>query len=1221
MSAGAKRFSPVMALERGVTLLEASAGTGKTYSITSLYLRLVAEEGLGVDEILVVTFTVAATAELKERIRKRLREATQALDQVLAGLAAPDVQADEVLTHLASAPGPTLAERVERLRAAVARMDDAAISTIHGFCQRMLQRHPVETRVDLDAEVAEEDQAFLDEAMDDAYAAAMNGLDPGLAAALRHHNFRETLRKTMEGLRNHPDATLVESPAGDEAEPDVGAWCALFCEFRDDWQRWEHDALETQRAAIKARVLDGQKYQARWIEGRARKVRTWLEATTVPFSDLPDQLAWHDSDTIRSATKEGCKPPEHPLFHRVTRFREAVSGLNSRYRAFQARLAQRLVEDIRARFAARKRRARVWSFQDLLVLLRDALRDEVHGEALARAIRGQFRAALIDEFQDTDGVQWEVFRRVFRSPEHFLFLIGDPKQAIYSFRGADIHAYLAAREEADRRFTLPVNWRSDGRLVQALNTLYGRATRPFWDAGIAYDEVEVPPEHRDDRLRDPGRRHAPLVIRVVRRSDFSIEGTRPIPKNAVEPCLPEVVADDAARLLASAPEVLESDGWKPLRPGHIAVLVRKHEQAWAVQRALRARGIPCVLHSEANVFRSEAATDLALVLWAIVDPDDRAAVRSALTTRLFGMTVPEVLDIEAREEEWSRLDHDLRRWEAAWRERGFSPMFRAMLHERAVLPRLVGLAGGERVVTDLLHLAEMIQVAESGQRLGPEALLAWFLRERSRPTLSSDARQIRLESDEDAVEVVTMHHAKGLEYPVVFCPYLWDGLLLANNTVAVRYHDGADGRLRVSIRSVSPEDEWGQAWTATEREVFAENLRMAYVALTRARHQTFVYWVPSWKGGGEASALGWLLFPPADPGDGQAIPCRYMELDDAAAEAELSALPEASNDTIAVAAVDWTREAPRYRPPAGEGARAVAATPFPPGEFDRSWQWTSFTRLVAGHGGEEPGDDDVVRASRPEGEGDALLRDFPRGRMAGRCLHTVFERLDFACDDPEPVIREVLAEYGLDVEGLSGSVSEAVLGALRTPLPSPDGPVRLRDVPRSDRMNEVSFLFPVAGGLLGRCEAVSPEDLARAFERHGGALGGRFAASVRDLPAPSVRGFLSGQMDLVFRVGSRWYLADYKSNDLGPRLADYAPPALDREMLASRYFLQYHLYAVALHRHASSRTPGFDWDRDFGGVFYLFLRGLDGSGRTGVFHDRPSAALVEALCGAFGSWG
>lgn len=1201
-------FDPLGNLEPGITVLEASAGTGKTYSITSLFLRLVAEHGLEVDEILVVTFTNAATAELKDRIRVRLRRAARALADVQEGRLAPGDIEDEVVRRLADAPEAERQRRGWNAQRALFRMDDAAISTIHGFCHRVLERHPVETGVDFDATLVEADRDLLDEAVTDAYISTLDPLDPDLARSLRQEDVRDVVRAVLHEIQNHPDATLLATVDPERPAPDPAAWWARFRQFHEEWSRHRDNAVAMLVEARERKQVDGRRIRRDRIEKGTGEVESWFHKTRVPFASPPDELNYFCNDYLREATKAGCSPPSHPLFDLATDFRRDMVRMNEEFAAFRQGLAVRMLHEARGLFAGRKRADRVWSFQDLLVHVREALRNPRTSDALVRALRAQYRAALIDEFQDTDGVQWEIFRRLFDAPGHFLYLIGDPKQAIYAFRGADLHAYLAARDRAGQRFTLGVNWRSDGRWVQALNALYERATRPFHDPAIEYVRVQVPASHQEDRLRFPGQTRAPFVIRVFRRPGDGSGQARSLTKEALWDEVPRVVADDVARLLASGAEVRGEgphDDWRPLGPRDIAILVRKHDQARAMQRALRRKGIPSVLYSEASVFESEAATDLAVLLTAVAHPEDRRALKSALATRILGHGVPEVLAIEQRDDEWTTWVERFQGFGDAWRQDGFVQMFRKVLHDFGVLPRVLGLEGGERYATDLLHLGEILQQTESELGYGPEALVSWFLRERVQPTGDSDARQLRLESDEDAVEVVTMHRAKGLEYPVVFCPYLWDGSLQEANPNVVRFHDGQ--RIVLAASKLMSGDDWNQAREQAKREVFAENLRLAYVALTRARHQCHVYWAPATDH--ETSPLAWLLFP---PDEGREEKIEAATLDDAGMMRALQALSETSNGTIEVRPVDPPEEAPRVparptRVAAVQGARAAR-----PG-FDTTWQWTSFTQIVASRDGEHPGDDDRGRLLTADAGGDALLRDFPRGRVAGRCLHRVFERLDFAADDPEPLVREVLSEYGLDAEALARPVAEAVRVTLETPLSGPDGPVCLRDVGMSDRLNEVSFLLPVAGGLAASGDAASLEALARAFERHGGRLGARYAGALRALRAPSWRGFLSGQMDLVFRAGSRWYLADYKSNDLGPRLADYTQDPIEREMVASYYFLQYHLYAVALYRYGLARGTAFEWDRDVGGVFYLFVRGLDGTGRTGVFCDRPSGALVSAL--------
>jgi len=1203
------RFDPTGPLEPGVTLLEASAGTGKTHAITSVYLRLVAEVGLTVDQILVVTFTEAATAELRDRLRRRLREAAEAIEASLEGARGSD--ADPVIEYLLRAPESGRQESANRLRLALAMGDQAAVSTIHGFCRRMLQQNAFESRVEFGAEVLPDASELIEQVVRDLYATDICGARDALAKVIASEGFENAVALGYR-VAEDPDLRLLPRPAGDLREPDESEYLRAFEELRGIWTRSGAGAPDLLQAAIEQGALNRGSYKLEKIEAAFSDLDSLVRTDARLVLDLPDRIQLLSSDHLRAKTNKGHSPPVHPLFDAVQRLLDARERLKEQRGHARIAWYHDFARRVRLEVRRRKQEGRLWSFHDLLVLLRDGLRDPQTGGTLAQAIRERYRAALIDEFQDTDGWQWEIFERVFAGGGHHLFLIGDPKQAIYSFRGADIYSYLRARETAGTRRTLACNWRSDRRLVDALNTLYRESPRPFATGEISYEPVTTPDQHARDRLTFQDRvPRAPLQIRFWPREQFGAGG-KVVNKGDLWKAIPRLVAVDVAALLLQQPMVAEGEGSRPLRPRDVAILVRKHRQAQAIQAALRARGIPAVLHSDQSVFLSDAALDLARFLAAVVSDGEPRAVRTALTTPVFGMTVSDAaLLAQENPEEWSRRLDGFREWRRVWETRGIAAMLRPILHEAAA--RILSVSGGERWLTDALHLMELLDVVQVERGLGPETLLSWFHQEREHPTLSSDSTQLRLESDADAVEVVTMHRAKGLEYPVVFCPYLWDGELLKSDETFRRFHDPDSREICASLDSKN-EDHL----EAAKDEAYEENQRLAYVALTRARHRLVVYWVAANQF--ETSALANLFHGHRVPGQPsnwrEAVAGVVQTLDDGAILDDLRAVEAKSERAIAVDIVRGIPEEPRWRDDSDRG-RSLACRSFDRAGFDRAWQWASFSRLVERGMRDEEADADLAtprdRAPLPVAASTALLPGFPSGRLAGQCLHRVFEVVDFQDPDPLPAVRAVLNEYGFD-EALGGRVAEAFGAAMQVPLPAAGGAIRLRDVPRSDRLHELGFLMPVAGGLDRSGVSASLAGLAEAFERTGGEVSRRYAAALRGLEATDLRGFLQGQMDLAFRVRGTWFLVDYKSSNLGPELQDYAPPRLAEEMISSHYVLQYHLYTVALVQYLRSRIPGFDEERDFGGVFYLFLRGLNGrDASTGVFVDRPPAALMAAL--------
>ncbi|MCB9536940.1 MAG: UvrD-helicase domain-containing protein [Myxococcales bacterium] len=853
----------------------------------------------------------------------------------------------------------------------------------------------------------------------------------------------------------------------------------------------------------------------------------------------------------------------------------------------------------------------------LVGAVRDALHDVDAGPALRAALRGRYRAVLVDEFQDTDPAQWALLQAAF-GDGHPLVLVGDPKQSIYAFRGADLPTYFVARAAATRAKPATRNHRTDAPLVEAVAHLFGRAglRRPFRDDAIAPPPAEAA---HPSRLEPPDA--TPLRVTFVPReaAGGALRGGR-IPRATARVLVPQVVAVEIEQTLAAGLRRHAEGTTVAVTPRDVAVLVRTHAQAAAVQAALRARGVPAVLRTPASVLERPEAADLLRVLHGVLDPSNAGAVRAALATDLLGVDAAGLVALGDDEAAWGRWVERLRAWHDAWMQRGFMAMFRGLLGDADVPARLLARPDGERALTDLLHIGELLHAAERRRHLRPAGLLGWLAA--GGPDLAPDARQLRRASDADAVTVTTVHASKGLAWPLVWAPFLWSPSPVGNDSV-VRFPDpGHDGRPTLAIGSAMR-----AARTFAEQAARAEDVRLAYVALTRARHRCHVVWGAF--EGAEHSALGWLLHQRVDAPDArvEAETARFLRhADDATLWGELEALGHG------VAAVAL----PPYPGPPTPAADAPAE-PLRARTFDRTldltWRRVSFSSMTRGaahvavvrdHDARPPEDeivaiDDEAPPPAPPAEADRVpLHAVRGGARFGTCLHRILELHDFTEPDALPALVDAqLIAHGLDA-ALSETLTAALQAALDTPL-TPDGPT-LSTVPRSRRLDELDFYLPLRGGFdAPPGAALDRVALAEVFRRHAEP---DLAEQILELPFGAARGFLTGSIDLVFALGGRTYVVDYKSNNLGPAVDDYDPAGVAAAMRDHHYRLQGHLYTVALHRYLRWRVPDYAYETHVGGLFYLFLRGMSpahGSAR-GVWHHRPTAALIEdleaTLCGA-----
>ena len=1191
---------PLMPLEfplHGSRLIEASAGTGKTYTIAALYVRLVLghggeqgfEKSLLPPEILVVTFTEAATRELRDRIRTRLVEAAQVFrelrepDPFLAGLRA---------THDRQEWGAC----AYRLDQAAQWMDESAIQTIHGWCQRMLHEHAFASNSLFDQEVQTSHGPLYLQVTKDYWRQECYPLSSDNVAWVRRHwGSPEGL---WTGLARPVQSTEVSLP---EASTDSSLQQVLeqaraetarqLEELKQPWRSWVDEIERLAQDAIQAKQVDGRKLRMANLQNWLQKIRDWcddpgligLELTASAINRLtPD--GWSE------CWKDGHAVPYHPAL-------DDMLGLPQRLQALQGLAGDRALwhaaQWIRQRFAEEKRQRAEIGFNDMLLNLRAALQSE-RGEVLADLIRQQFPVAMIDEFQDTDPVQYEIFNRIYRlqdNDSHIgLFLIGDPKQAIYSFRGADIHTYLQARlDTTGRHYSLDTNYRSSQAMVDAVNRVFARGeegcSRGAFLFRHAADDNPVPfvgvrANGRQEVWSEQGQ---PLPALTFWQLPPAEEG-KPLSKTAYQERMAQVCASEIVRLLSDpATGYLTTGEGHPLQrvtPGDIAVLVRNRHEAAAIRQALLARKVRSVyLSDQDSVFASQEAQDLQFWLAACLQPEDERALKAALASSTLGLCLTELDALQQDELQWEQSVMRFREYRQLWHQQGVLPMLRRLMHDYALPQRLVHQLQGERALTNLLHLSEVLQQA-SRELDGLPALLEFLQQACADPEGFGDEQILRLESDAGLVRVVTIHKSKGLEYPLVFLPFI----------CAYRVEEPEKGKL-ISIAGqrhicTDPAEE-GLA-EKLDDERLAEDLRLYYVALTRARHACWLGMAELNRQTFGRSAPGYLLG--GDPAQLASLQC---------AEIAVQAAPEPSGQL-------WQEQADAFVPECRQA----------PSLDHEHWWIASYSALSTGG----------VHVAAPESQAAQVLQDdepdlpdeppvrpaglqgihaFPRGAQPGTFLHALLEKvlqpslLESAEERAALVQRQCLLRGH---EEHTAMLQDWLEQLLATGFRLPDGSTfRLGNL--QAWQNEMEFWFA--------SHQVSSRKLDALVQAH--ILPGQPRPAL--LP-DRLNGMFKGFIDLVFVRGGRYYLADYKSNWLGSVADDYAQQAMNDCVLKHRYDMQYALYSLALHRLLRSRLPEYDYRQHLGGVAYLFLRGVSGA-EQGLHFVQPPLALIEQLDALF----
>ncbi|MBP3365218.1 MAG: exodeoxyribonuclease V subunit beta [Pseudomonas sp.] len=1192
---------------RGSQLIEASAGTGKTFTISALYLRLIlghggVESGFGREllppQILVVTFTDAATKELRDRIRTRLAEAAR---YFRGEIDAPDALVEELRDQFAPEQWAACAGRLD---IAAQWMDEAAVSTIHGWCQRMLREHAFDSG-SLFTQTLETDHSdLLGEVLRDYWR---------LFCYPMHGDALNWVRANWSGpaaLMPRVRALFGSSrqPANAEQTPaQMIEACLLerrqaLVQLKAPWLQWAQELREICLQGVASKTVDGRKMQARYFEPWFEKLSAWAADEDQEQLDLGTGFTRLTPDGMAEAWKGVA--PQHPGLDAMPGLKAALDALPSP----DAAVLQHAAHWVSVRFEEEKRRRAEMGFDDMLLRLDSALQAD-GGDRLATLIREQFPVALIDEFQDTDPVQYRIFETIYRiednCPDTGLFLIGDPKQAIYAFRGADIYTYLRARQAtAGRLHTLDTNFRSSHAMVKAVNHVFERAElRDSGRGAFLFREgsenpvpfVSVKSQGRKEVLQLDGQPVSALTL-------WQLPSEQPLSGAVYRQYLAAACASQIVELLNGGQQgrcgfIKDGEALRGVLPADIAILVRDGKEAQAVRRELSSRGVRSVyLSDKDSVYAAQEAHDVLAWLKACAEPDVERPLRAALACITLDLPLVELERLNQDELAWERRVMQFRGYRETWRKQGVLAMLRRLLHDFELPQALIARPDGERVLTNVLHLSELLQQA-AAELDGEQALIRHLAEHLALSGQAGEEQILRLESDEQLVKVVTIHKSKGLEYPLVFLPFICSAKPVDGSRLPLHFHDAA-GNAQVSLKP-TPE-----LIAQADDERLAEDLRLLYVALTRARHACWLGVADLKRGNSNRSvlhlcALGYLLGGGAMLAESAGLQSWLAEVQQGCDALQCEPVPAA--------------DAAHFYPPLNQ---ATLLEPLIPGRrAAENWWIASYSALRIGDSlspAEAPesalaqklSDDERLD---PEAPREVLLSGgdihrFPRGPNPGTFLHGLLEWAgsEGFKADPE-AIKDAVARR-CNRRGWQGwieTLSDWLQHLQDEPLRLNNGQPAVVLSELSQYQIEMEFWFASH-----KVDVVQMDQLVRQHT-HGGAAHAGAEPSL-------LNGMFKGFIDLTFEHQGRYYVADYKSNWLGADDSAYTEQAMTTSILDNRYDLQYVLYLLALHRQLKARLPGYDYDRHMGGALYLFLRGTRSQGQ-GVFFTRPPRLLIESL--------
>lgn len=1199
-------LNPISMPLNAVSLIEASAGTGKTHTMASLYLRLLLQAGknnfpypLNVEQILVVTFTDMATQELRARIRERIYLAKQQLIKYAQTKDKQVFGSDDFLAELADhIEDVQLA--IHRLTLAEQNMDLAAISTIHSFCQKMLMQYAFNSGIHFNLTLVKDEYDLLQRLTNEFWRENFYSLPLNLTKLIHKHLVSpfSLLNKiqsqlSVEQLKlAHLSAKEIGENLHDFLFRVTKEMSHAVYTLKQAWLEYEQDIQTLIFSRLNS--LNATSYKEDKVRGWFGLFSQWANSTDNTF--IPEELINYFTQTaILAKLKKGQAPIEHPFFQLLEdTLNNELQSLNLMGKI----LLYHSVQAIRTKLFTYKLNHSEKGFNDLLRLVKETLYSS-QGIEFAKLIRHQYPFAMIDEFQDTDIQQYQIFSKIYISQEtsaveNGFIMIGDPKQSIYKFRGADIFTYFNASEQAAYRFTLEENWRSGQDLIDSVNRLFDFKPHPF-----LYENIHF------------------LPARVgSQKPSFLLNGK-------IEPAMRAYISDSSDALALADGCAASIQYWLkcaadnratiadvPLKAKDIAVLVSTGMQAEMIQNSLLKLGISSVyLSDKSNVFDSNLAWDLYHILYACFDPLREKNILNAISSQLLTFTAAEIYQIKQNETLWEHWIERFIHYQKIWKEQGVLVMLHNFLFEQGINEKLLQQNNGERRLTDVLHLIELLQQA-SRLNNTEAALLHWFEKQiQGKDRLEEN---IRLESERELVKIVTIHKSKGLAYDLVWLPFVATPMNNQENAIET-YYDPDEKTIFWDIDNHHKEMRY--------QEKMAEAIRLLYVALTRAKYQV-VMGLPA------VFDKKWSALLHCLTQGEYGIETNYKKVELGAFNIINAFNERFQHPAIHVASMQELQKTEPLFLPLEKTQLSVTECH---ANIERDWVISSFSQLLENHkwlrakgalmeqdttsdmnvvfDGAKDYDSNtdvatydenipiITASSYPEGYSP---HDFPRGTQVGTMLHRYFEKNDFAQLAKMEKIEQLCHSLMLDSDWHL-PLQKWFTAIKQTPLLEAMGDQAFcfGDISWQNRLHELQFYLKVN-------QKFDMRQFNALLKKH-------HKLPYSPLESYSFKGMLRGFIDLVFRHNGRYYIVDYKSNFLGESAVSYNETNIQQAMLNSHYDWQYLLYSVALHRYLTRRDPHYNYDQHFGGVIYTFLRGMDGVTSQGVFFDKPSKALIEGL--------
>lgn len=1167
----------------GRSLIEASAGTGKTYSLAFIYLRFLLGIGensyprpLSIEDILVVTFTKAATEELRYRIRQNIHELRLAC---INGYHA-DHDYQQLFDRIDDKPSA-----LKRLLYAEQNMDEAAIFTIHGFCQRMLSTYAFESGILFNQTLVKDESALYLRVVSDFWRDNFTPLPADIAQVIWQNwaDPNALLADIMPYLNQAlpVNVNLSAAPLSETIKQFHTENVTKINLLKQHWQ----DAVNDIEMIISNSDVSKRSYSKSNLPRWLNTISQWASSSTIDYS-VPSELIKFTQSELNSKTDHNKRIAEHPLFTEIEQF------LATEFKLRNVILFD-IVHVISQQATKQKFALAQMGFNDLLSFFNQAL----HGDnraALVKQIRNQYPAAMIDEFQDTDPIQYQIFDTIYHEREQScLLFIGDPKQAIYGFRGADIFTYIKAKTSVDHQFTMLTNWRSSEKMVNAVNSLFSRQKKPFIFAEIPFIQMNSAPKNKHKRLyvdeQEVSAMHCYLLPESVTSNGDYLQ------------CAAEYCAEQIGKLLSVNSYLHDKAlGNTKIQSSDIAVLVRTGREAEIIQQQLNKRNIKSVyVSNHKSVFESLEAREVLRILQAVLSPTHESHIRGALATQLVGASMADIDRLNHDTNQLEAMVVEFKEYQSFWLRYGVLVMLRRLMNRRQLVENHLSLINGERIITNFMHLAELLQ--EVSQDIDtPHALIRWLTKQINQPDRNIENHEQRLESDENLINIVTIHKSKGLEYPIVFLPFIG----IHRDSDSRIYHDRATHKLKFAYNLSADIN------AQIEQERLAEDLRLLYVALTRSIYHCSFAMAGLKKGRASQltlghSAIGYLLLEQTSPD--------YQSLVDA-----LNQL-----DFTKVISVELPVPQSMLQLQQNQQELELTANVFKR-QLDSSWRVTSYTGLLHASSYDNSRSagllneilptfdieviadnirDDEITLSH---DNDHIIYDihhFPKGAIVGTLMHECFENSDFKQPDTDAVALQLVTKLNLEPAWLE-PLAQWFVNVLHTPLQQN---LTLSDLSLDQRLNELQFYLPIRQEV----SALQLDHICKQYDP--------LSKHCDVLSFSTVQGMLKGFIDMVFEWQGKYYIVDYKSNYLGEAREDYRQASIEQAMCEHRYDLQYQLYSLALHRYLKSRMINYHYQTHFGGVYYLFVRGMTAGDKPyGIFYTKPDVQFITQLDKLFG---